>query len=100
MFFNKGKFNKILLQQSLLARQLVDKEESQILMDALIKEPLGILCVKVTEFTDDETDLHGVFYSFPRSKNTSVQSFLSTSKGAFITLNHMLPDVVGFKPLR
>ncbi|OXU28206.1 hypothetical protein TSAR_008339 [Trichomalopsis sarcophagae] len=85
--------------QSLLARQLVDKEESKILMDSLIKDSLGVVCMKITEFSENDTDLQGVLYSFPKSKNKSVHSFLSTTKGAFVTLNHMLPDIIGPQPV-
>lgn len=83
-----------------MARQLVDKEESQILMDSLIKEPLGIVCAKITDFTDGDTDMQGVLYTFPRSKSKSCTSLLSSTKGAFITLNHMLADVIGQRPVR
>ncbi|XP_058793865.1 protein inturned [Phymastichus coffea] len=85
--------------QSLLARQLVDKEESQILMDSFIKEPLGVICIKISEFSESESAMQGVLYSFPKSKNKHVQSFLITTKGAYITLNHMLLDIVGPQPV-
>ncbi|XP_014204314.1 protein inturned [Copidosoma floridanum] len=85
--------------QSLLARKLVDKEESKILMDSLIKEPLGVICVKVSEFSEGESDMQGVVYSFPKSKIRGAQSFLSLTKGAYITLNHLLPEIIGPQPV-
>ncbi|XP_011494258.1 PREDICTED: protein inturned [Ceratosolen solmsi marchali] len=85
--------------QSVLARQLTDKEESTILMESLIKESLGVIFIKTKEFSEGESDMQGVLYSFPRTKTKSTQSFLSITKGAFITLNHMLPDIVGAQPI-
>ena len=69
-------------------------------MDSLVKDPLGVLCVKINEFSENESDMQGVLYSFPKSKTKNVQSFLSITKGAFITLNHMLPDIIGPQPVR
>jgi hypothetical protein len=65
-----------------------------------MKESLGVICIKSTEFAEGESDMQGILYCFPRSKNKSLQSFLSITKGAFITLNHMLPDVLGAQPIR
>lgn len=56
--------------------------------------------MKITEFSETDTDLQGILYSFPKSKNKNVHSFLSTTKGAFVTLNHMLPDIIGPQPVR
>ncbi|KAJ8678809.1 hypothetical protein QAD02_014596 [Eretmocerus hayati] len=84
--------------QSRFVRQLVDREESQILMNSLVKEPLGVICLKITEFSENGSDMQSVTYSFPKSKNEELQAFLFTSKGAFVTVHHMLPDVIGFSP--
>ncbi|XP_014223988.1 protein inturned [Trichogramma pretiosum] len=85
--------------QSILAKQLIDKEESRVSMESFIKDTVGIVCVKINEFTDSESDLQGVSYSYPRSSNKNALSFLVTIKGAFVTLNHMLPDIAGPKPI-
>ena len=69
-------------------------------MDSLVKENLGVICAKMTEFSESDCELQGVFYSFPKASCINTHSFLVTIKGALVTLNHMLPDIVGLKPTR
>lgn len=82
-----------------MAKQLVDKEESKLIMETLIKDNIGVICVKVTDISESESDTQGVLYSFPRTKNKSVQTFLTMTKGAYITLNHLLSEMFGPKPI-
>lgn len=69
-------------------------------MDSLIKEPLGVIFARITEFSDGDSDMQGVLYTFPKSKTKNNFSLLSITKGAYITLNHMLTEVIGQLPLR
>ena len=63
-----------------------------------MKESVSVLYLKTGEISENELDIQGVIYNFPKSKSRKIQSFLMTLKGAFITLNHMMPGIVGFKP--
>lgn len=82
-----------------MVRQLVDREESQILMDSLIKEPLGVIYLKTTGLSEAGSESQGILYSFPKSKVRNTQPLLFLTKGAFITINHLLPEIVGPRPI-
>lgn len=82
----------------MLAQYLVNRGNSNSLMESLLDYPLGVIYLKTTDLSEVGQELQGVLYTFPRSeiKNSS----LCTARGAFITLNHLLPSIVSLQPVR
>ncbi|XP_031848472.1 inturned planar cell polarity protein isoform X3 [Nomia melanderi] len=85
-------------KQSVLVQKLMNKEESKDLMESILNYPLGVLYLHTTEISEMGSELQGVLYTFPRSENKNAQSILCTARGAFITLNHLLPGITGLQP--
>ncbi|XP_043256589.1 protein inturned [Colletes gigas] len=85
-------------KQSLLVQRLMNKEESKDLMQSLLNYPLGVLYLRTTELSEMGPELQGVLYTLPRSENKNTHSILCTARGAFITLNHLLPGIAGLQP--
>ncbi|XP_046835061.1 protein inturned isoform X2 [Vespa crabro] len=85
------------IKQSTLVQNIVNKGESVNLMESLLIYPLGIIYLCTTDLSETGQELQGVLYSFPRSDN--VHSTLCSARGAFITLNHLLPEIVGAQPI-
>ncbi|KAG6797320.1 protein inturned [Apis mellifera caucasica] len=85
-------------KQSVLVQRLMNKEESKDLMQSIINYPLGVLYLQTTELSEVGPELQGVLYTFPRSENKNMHSILCTARGAFITLNHLLPEIGGLQP--
>jgi len=69
-------------------------------MESLLNYPLGVIYLKTADLSEIGQELQGVLYTFPRSETKNVHSSLCTARGAFITLNHLLPSIVGTEPLR
>lgn len=78
----------------------MNKKESKDLMQSIINYPLGVLYLQTTELSEVGPELQGVLYTFPRSENKNMHSILCTARGAFITLNHLLPEIGGLQPIR
>lgn len=70
------------------------------MMDSLLEKSAGAIYLKTTDLSENGPELQGVLYNFPPSENKSTQSVLCSTRGAFITLNHILPTIVLPKPLR
>ncbi|KAF7384454.1 hypothetical protein HZH68_014066 [Vespula germanica] len=85
------------VKQSSLVQNIVNKGESVNLIESLLIYPLGIIYLCTTDLSETGQELQGVLYSFPRSDN--VHSTLCSARGAFITLNHLLPEIVGAQPI-
>ncbi|XP_020718480.1 protein inturned isoform X1 [Bombus terrestris] len=85
-------------KQSVLVQRLLNKEESKDLMHSIVDYPLGILYLQTTELSEVGPELQGVLYAFPRSESKNMHSILCTARGAFITLNHLLPGIGGLQP--
>ncbi|XP_017889125.1 protein inturned [Ceratina calcarata] len=85
-------------KQSALVQRLMNKEESKDLMGSIVDYPLGVLYLRTTELSEIGSELQGVLYTFPRSETKNVHSILCTARGAFITLNHLLPGIDGLHP--
>ncbi|KAL2738786.1 protein inturned [Vespula squamosa] len=85
------------VKQSTLVQNIVNKGESVNSMENLLIYPLGVIYLCTTDLSETGQELQGVLYSFPRSDN--VHSTLCSARGAFITLNHLLPEIVGAQPL-
>lgn len=79
-------------------QNIVNKGESVNSMENLLIYPLGVIYLCTTDLSETGQELQGVLYSFPRSDN--VHSTLCSARGAFITLNHLLPEIVGAQPIR
>lgn len=77
---------------------MVDKEASKVLMERLFEEPFGVVYLKTTGLSETGPELEGVMYAYPRSENKTRNNFLCTARGAFVTLNHMLPEFTGSTP--
>ncbi|CAL7946624.1 unnamed protein product [Xylocopa violacea] len=85
-------------KQSALVQRLMNKDESKDLMQSIIDYPLGVLYLRTTELSEMGPELQGVLYTFPRSERKNMHSILCTARGAFITLNHLLPGIGGLQP--
>jgi len=69
-------------------------------MESLLNYPLGVIYLKTADLSEMGQELQGVLYMFPRSEIKNVHSSLCMARGAFITLNHLLPSIVDSEPLR
>lgn len=69
-------------------------------MESLVDLNFGIVYAKTSNFTDSSESNQGIFYTYPRSKRKNVSPLLMSIKGAFVTLSHMLPENIGFHPVR
>ncbi|EZA55008.1 PDZ domain-containing protein [Ooceraea biroi] len=86
-------------KQSILAQYLVNKENSCPFMESLLDYPLGVIYLKTADLSEMGQELQGVLYTFPRSESRNVHSSLCKTRGAFITLNHLLPSIAGPQPV-
>lgn len=93
-------YSSFILKQSPGVRQLIDKEGSRNLMESLLSHPVGVAYLKTTGLSESGPELQGVLYTYPRSNSKTRQNILCGARGAFITLNHMLPEVTSSQPLR
>lgn len=69
-------------------------------MELLLDYPLGVLYLKTTDLSEVGQEFQGVLYTFPRSGTKNINSSLCMARGAFITLNHLLPSIVSLQPVR
>lgn len=83
-----------------MVRRLVSEEESRSVGESLLKHLVGVIFVKTTGLSETGPELQDVLYTFPRSPDDSVHSVLCRARGAFVTLDHMLPGVAGPRPIR
>ncbi|XP_011142011.1 protein inturned [Harpegnathos saltator] len=86
-------------KQSTLVQYLVNKENNNLYMESLLNYPLGVIYLKTADLSEMGQELQGVLYTFPRSETKNVYSSLCTARGAFITLNHLLPSITGPQPV-
>jgi len=70
------------------------------LMESLLDYSLGVIYLKTADLSEMGQEFQGVLYTFPRSETKNLYSILCTARGAFITLNHLLPGVAGQQPVR
>jgi len=69
-------------------------------MESLLNYPLGVIYLKISDLSEIGQELQDVLYIFPRSESKNTHSFLCKARGAFITLNHLLPSIMGSQPIR
>ncbi|KAL6436477.1 hypothetical protein ACFW04_004751 [Cataglyphis niger] len=86
-------------KQSILAQYLVNRKNSSSLMELLLDYPVGVLYLKTTDLSEVGQEFQGVLYTFPRSGTKNINSSLCMARGAFITLNHLLPNIVSLQPV-
>ncbi|XP_034934477.1 protein inturned [Chelonus insularis] len=86
-------------KQSPLVRRLVDKERSQKFMESLLDYSFGVIYLQTSGLSEAGPELQGVLYTYPRSENKNLHSILCNARGAFITLNHLLPETVNAYPI-
>lgn len=78
----------------------MNKENNNPLMESLLDYSLGVIYLKTTDLSEMGQEFQGVLYTFPRSETKNVCSSLCMARGAFITLNHLLPGVTSQQPVR
>ncbi|KAK0091973.1 hypothetical protein PV326_002431 [Microctonus aethiopoides] len=86
-------------KQSSRVKRLVDRNGSKQFMESLLDYSFGIIYLQTIGLTETGPELQGVMYTYPRSESKTSHSILCTARGAFITLNHMLPETMNAKPL-
>lgn len=86
-----------LSNQSEFVRQLTNPNlnEEEILNEVLCNFPIGVLYLKTEGLDENAPEYDGVIYCFPKPMNRNV---LCNSRGTFMTLNHLLPEVTKSKP--
>ncbi|XP_018331064.1 protein inturned [Agrilus planipennis] len=72
-----------------------NKEHSESLKEALASELVGVLFLKTEGLKEDSPEFEEVLYNFPMPYNKNI---LCTSRGAFLTLNHLINEMVSSKP--
>lgn len=87
-----------LFNQSEFVRQLTNPNtnEEEILSDVLCSFPVGILYLKTEGLNENGPEFEGVTYCFPKPMNRNV---LCNSRGVFVTLNHLLPQITKSTPV-
>lgn len=69
-------------------------------MEIFLKHPIGIMFVKTTGLNEVGPESQDILYGFPRLEGRVGQTILYLTRGAFVTLNHMLSDMLGSQPIR
>ncbi|KAG8039143.1 hypothetical protein G9C98_003450 [Cotesia typhae] len=85
-------------RQSARVRRLVDRERSKKFMNALLDYSFGVIYLQTSGLSETGPELQGVMYTYPRSENKSQNSILCSARGAFVTLNHLLPETFSAIP--
>lgn len=86
-----------LSNQSEFVRQLTNPNlnEEEILCDVLCSFPVGILYLKTEGLSETGPEFEGVLYCYPKPLD---RNLLCNSRGTFVTLNHLLPEITKNKP--
>lgn len=86
-----------LSNQSEFVRQMISPNvsEDDILRDLLCDFPVGVLYLTTEGLSESGPEFEGVLYCYPTPFNRNT---LCTSRGTFITLNHLLPDILKQTP--
>ncbi|XP_033222182.1 protein inturned isoform X3 [Belonocnema kinseyi] len=86
-------------KQSLLVRRLIDQNMSKSCKESFLKHPFGIMFLKTTGRNEMGLESQDILYGFPRLEGRIEQTILFLTRGAFVTLNHMLSDTLGSRPI-
>ena len=73
---------------------------SKLYMEKFLKYPIGVMFLKTTGLSEVGPESQDILYGFPRLEGKIEQTILFLTRGAFVTLNHMLFDILGSRPLR
>ncbi|KAF7993028.1 hypothetical protein HCN44_005809 [Aphidius gifuensis] len=84
-------------KKSARVKRLIDKKDSNKLAEILLNYSFSVLYLNTNDLEENGAEYQGVVYAYPK-KNNKPHSLLCTSRGAFITLNHLSPDTFGSTP--
>lgn len=86
-----------LLNQSEFVRQLTcpNVSEDDILRDLLCDFSIGVIYLTTEGLSETGPEFDGVLYCYPTPMNRNT---LCSSRGTFVTLNHLLPDILKTAP--
>lgn len=87
-----------LFNQSAFVRQLTNPNtnEEEILCEVLCNFTIGVIYLKTDDLKENGPEYDGVLYCYPKPLHRNI---LCSSRGTFLTLNHLLPEVIKSKPL-
>ncbi|KRT82505.1 hypothetical protein AMK59_3984 [Oryctes borbonicus] len=86
--------NELKNQSNFVYRLLnFDDEEQNRITEMLCDTSVGILFVNLENLSEDGSEYDGVIYCYPRPYEKSI---LCQAKGVFITLNHLLNEIILF----
>lgn len=71
-------------------------DDEQLFLLNLRKHPVGILFINTDNLNENNQDNEDVIYCFPRPLQKNI---LCSSRGMYITLNHLLDDITKTKPI-
>ena len=69
-------------------------------MKNFLKQTIGIMFLKTTGLAETASESQDILYIFPNLETETEQTVLFLMRGAFLTLNHILPDILGSRPVR
>lgn len=69
-------------------------------MDNISKDSIGIMFVKATNLAEVVPEWQDIIYAFPKIEDMTQETLLSVTRGAFVTLNHMITDILGPRLIR
>lgn len=83
--------------ESAFVRELLNSksEEEQALLQTLCKHPIGILYIDTENLSENNQNNEDVTYCFPKPLQKNI---LASSRGMFITVNHLLYDLTKSRP--
>lgn len=81
--------------QSPLVKHIVDQGKCKSHMENMSKDSFGIMFVKATNLAEVVPESQDILYTFPKVEDVMQETLLSVTRGAFVTLNHMITDILG-----
>lgn len=69
-------------------------------MENMSKDSFGIMFVKATNLAEVVPESQDILYTFPKVEDVMQETLLSVTRGAFVTLNHMITDILGPNSIR
>ncbi|CAH0559223.1 unnamed protein product [Brassicogethes aeneus] len=83
--------------ESNFVRELLNSkgEDEQLLSQTLCKHPVGIVYINTDKLSENSGEYEDIIYCYPRPLQKNI---LCGSRGMFLTLNHLLDDLVRSKP--
>lgn len=81
-------------------RQIVGQNKCNSYKDILPQNYLGIMFLDAANLTEVVPESQVVKYAFPRIEGKMEETLLFLTKGAFVTLNHLMTDILGPRSAR